>query len=108
MKDRHGLIGSLRFKPKYMSYVDYAFTITTHASYRPTDNYIIVPKDTKEGYALVEVGDGVYTNRCQSKKEVVQKSMIPTLKTSVNDIGVVDNDKDEFISISWCYNLMGN
>lgn len=99
MKDRHGLIRGLRFKPKYMSSADYVFTITTHAGYRPTDNYIIIPQDTKEGYALAEVGDGVYTNRCPSKRGVVQKSMIPTLKTSVSDIGVVDNDKDELISI---------
>ena len=112
MKDRHGLIRGLRFKPKYMSSADYAFTITTHAGYRPTDNYIIIPQDTKEGYALAEVGDGVYTNRCPSKRGVVQKSMIPTLKTSVSDIGVVDNDKDELISIRRltpreCWRLMG-
>lgn len=54
-KDRHGLTRGLRFKPKYMSSADYAFTITTHAGYRPTDNYIIIPQDTKEGYALAEV-----------------------------------------------------
>lgn len=112
MKDRHGLIRGLRFKPKYMSSADYAFTITTHAGYRPTDNYIIIPQDTKEGYALAEVGDGVYTNRCPSKRGVVQKSMIPTLKTSVTDIGVVVDDKDELISIRRltpreCWRLMG-
>lgn len=112
MKDRHGLIRGLRFRPKYMSEVDYAFAITTHAGYRPTDNYIIVPQATKEGYALAEVGDGVYTNRCQYKRGVVQKSMIPTIKTSVTDIGVVANDKDELISIRRltpreCWRLMG-
>lgn len=112
MKDRHGLIRGLRFKPKYMSSADYAFTITTHAGYRPTDNYIIIPQDTKEGYALAEVGDGVYANRCQYKRGVVQKHMIPTLKTSVSDIGVVDNDKDNLISIRRlttreCWRLMG-
>lgn len=112
MKDRHGLIRGLRFKPKYMSSADYAFTITTHAGYRPTDNYIIIPQATKEGYALAEVGDGVYTNRCPAKRGVVQKSMIPTLKTSISDIGVVENDKDERISIRRltpreCWRLMG-
>lgn len=112
MKDRHGLIRGLRFRPKYMSEADYAFAITTHAGYRPTDNYIIVPQATKEGYALAEVGDGVYTNRCQYKRGVVQKSMIPTIKTSVTDIGVVANDKDELISIRRltpreCWRLMG-
>ena len=38
--------------------------------------------------------------------------MIPTLKTSVSDIGVVDNDKDKLISIRRltpreCWRLMG-
>ncbi len=68
MKDRRGLIRGLKFKPKYMSSADYAFTITTYAGYRPTDNYIIIPQATKDGYALAEVGDGVYTNRCPSKR----------------------------------------
>ena len=99
MEDRHGLIRGLRFRPKYMNEIDYAFAITTHAGYRPTDNYIIVPQATKEGYALAEVGDGVYINRCPSKRGVVQRSMINTIKTSVTDIGVVANDKDELISI---------
>ena len=110
--DRHGLIRGLKFRPKYMSSADYAFAITTHAGYRPTDNYIIIPQATKDGYALAEVGDGVYTNQCQYKRGVVQKSMIPTLKTSVSDIGVVDYDKDELISIRRltpreCWRLMG-
>lgn len=112
MDDRHGLIRGLQFKPKFMSEADYVFTITTHAGYRPTDNYIIVPQATKEGYALAKVGDGVYTNRSPSKRGVVQKSMIPTLKTSPSDIGVVENDKDELISIRRltpreCWRLMG-
>lgn len=112
MSDRHGLIRGLKFRPKYMNEADYAFTITTHAGYRPTDNYIIVPQATKAGYALAEVGDGVYTNRCQYKRGVVQRSMIPTIKTSVTDIGVVANDKDELISIRRltpreCWRLMG-
>lgn len=59
-----------------------------HFGYKPTNNYIIVPQTTKKGYALAEVGDGVYTNRCSSKSGVVQKSIIPTFKTSVTDIDV--------------------
>ena len=69
IKDRHGLIRVLRFRLKYISSADYAFAITTHAGYRPTDNYIIILQATKEGYALAEVGDGVYTNRCHLKEE---------------------------------------
>ena len=112
MSERHGFIRGLKFRPKYMNETDYAFTITTHAGYRPTDNYIIVPQATKAGYAFAEVGDGVYTNRCQYKRGVVQRSMIPTIKTSVTDIGVVAKDKDELISIRRltpreCWRLMG-
>ena len=76
------------------------------------DNVILVPQATKAGYASAEVGDGIYTNRMKYKRGVVQKSMIPTLKTSVSDIGVVVTDKDELINIRRltpreCWRLMG-
>ena len=76
------------------------------------DNVILVPQATKAGYAAAEVGDGIYTNRMKYKRGVVQKSMIPTLKTSVSDIGVVATDKDELINIRRltpreCWRLMG-
>lgn len=76
------------------------------------DNVILVPQATKAGYAAAEVGDGIYTNRMKYKRGVVQKSMIPTLKTSVSDIGVVVTDKDELINIRRltpreCWRLMG-
>jgi DNA (cytosine-5)-methyltransferase 1 len=71
----------------------------------------MVPQKTKQGYALAHVGDGIYTNRTHQKRGVVQKNMIPTLKTSPNDIGVVV-DKDDLISIRRltpreCWRLMG-
>lgn len=73
---------------------------------------IMIPQAVKKGYALAEVGDGVYTNRCEYKRGVVQKSMIPALKTSVSDIGVVVNDSNDLISIRRltpreCWRLMG-
>ena len=76
------------------------------------DNVILVPQATKAGYAAAEVGDGIYTNRMKYKRGVVQKSMIPTLKTSVSDVGVVVNDKDDLINIRRltpreCWRLMG-
>lgn len=76
------------------------------------DNVILVPQATKLGFGVAGVGDGIYTNRCKSKRGVVQKSMIPALKTSVSDIGVVVNDKDELINIRRltpreCWRLMG-
>ena len=75
------------------------------------DNVILVPQATKAGYAAAEVGDGIYTNRMKWKRGVVQKSMIPTLKTTCGDVGVVV-EKDELINIRRltpreCWRLMG-
>lgn len=53
------------------------------------DNYVIVPENTKKGYAEAYEGDGVYLDRPHQKRGVVQKGMIQTLKTSGNDVGVV-------------------
>lgn len=48
-----------------------------------------IPEATKKGYALATDGDGVYINRPQQKRGVVQKGKIQTLKTSCDDVGVV-------------------
>lgn len=50
---------------------------------------VVIPENTKKGYALAKDGDGVYINRPEQKRGTVQKGMIQTLKTSVDDIGVV-------------------
>jgi len=76
------------------------------------DNIVIVPQATKQGYAIAHIGDGIYTNRTQSKRGVVQKDAIPTLKTSPNDVAVVVDDPKELISIRRltpreCWRLMG-
>lgn len=76
------------------------------------DNIVIVPQATKQGYAIAHIGDGIYTNRAQSKRGVVQKDAIPTLKTSPNDVAVVVDDPKELISIRRltpreCWRLMG-
>ncbi|HHX70973.1 MAG TPA: hypothetical protein GX708_23355 [Gallicola sp.] len=71
---------------------DYAWTINTRAGSRPTDNFIKVHEATKQGYALATDGDGVYINRPHQKRGVVQKGKIQTLKTTVDDIGVVVKD----------------
>ena len=91
MTNRNGYIRGEIFKPHDID-DKYAFTITTKAGSRPTDNYIKIPEDTKQGYALAADGDGVYINRPHQKRGVVQKGMIQTIKTSVDDIGVVVND----------------
>ena len=111
MKNRNGLIRGLRFRPRETS-DEYAWTITTCPGSRATDTYIIVPQNTKAGYAIAYEGDGVYTNRCESKRGVVQRNMIPTLKTSCADIAVVVKDPNELISLRRltpreCWRLMG-
>lgn len=111
MKNRNGLLRGLQFQPKLVFKDKIARTITTRAGTRPCDNFIvepvisldgkvIVPQATKDGYAIADVGDGIYTNRCQFKRGVVQKDKIPTLKTSVNDIAVVVT-KDSENYIQW-------
>jgi DNA (cytosine-5)-methyltransferase 1 len=66
---------------------------TNYLSEDLPDNYglqfLKIPEATKKGYAEAEEGDGVYINRPHIKRGCVQKGMIQTIKTSVNDIGVV-------------------
>lgn len=51
---------------------------------------MIIPEATKKGYAIAKEGDGIYVNRPHQKRGVVQKDMIPTLTTQVdNDLAVV-------------------
>ena len=76
------------------------------------DNVVIVPQNTKQGYAIAHVGDGIYTTRADSKRGVVQRESIPTLKTSNKDIAVVVDDPTDLISIRRltpreCWRLMG-
>lgn len=111
MKNRNGILRGLQFQPKLIFKDEIARTITTRAGTRPCDNFIvepvisldgkvIVPQATKDGYAIANVGDGIYTNSCTFKRGVVQKDKIPTLKTSVNDIAVVVT-KDSENYIQW-------
>ena len=51
---------------------------------------ILIREKTKKGYSEAQDGDGVYINRSEQKRGVVQKGMIQTIKTSP-DIGVVVN-----------------
>jgi DNA (cytosine-5)-methyltransferase 1 len=53
---------------------------------------LVIPEDTTLGYALAHEGDGVYTNRPEQKRGVVQKQMIQTIKANSNDLGVVVNE----------------
>lgn len=72
---------------------------------------ILIPEKTKLGYAIAEEGDGVYINRPHQKRDVVQKGIIQTIKTSPDDIGVVvrflKKLKIRKLTPKECYRLMG-
>jgi DNA (cytosine-5)-methyltransferase 1 len=97
MTNRNGFIRGLTFKPHELT-SPFAYTITTRSGARSTDNFIVVPEKTIRGFKEAEVGDGIYINRPHQKRGVVQKNKIQTLKTTVNDLGVVVK-KDDLISI---------
>lgn len=77
--------------PRHRIYSDdsVGFTVTTNESQQPM---IMIPENTKQGYALAKDGDEVYINRPHQKRGVVQDGMIQTIKTSGDDIGVVSPD----------------
>jgi DNA (cytosine-5)-methyltransferase 1 len=50
---------------------------------------LLIKEDTKQGYAVARDGDGVYINRPEQKRGVVQEGMIQTIKANNTDIGVV-------------------
>ena len=90
--DRNGYVRGKRFNP-YDLTKEYAFTITTSAGNRATDNYIKVPEATKKGYAEARDGDGIYINRPHQKRGCVQKEKVPTIKANPCDLGVVVENK---------------
>lgn len=68
-------------------------TLTTHCGKDSNGmQLVLVPENTKKGYAEEKGGDGIYINRPQQKRGAVQKGMIQTIKTSCDDIGVVVGD----------------
>jgi DNA (cytosine-5)-methyltransferase 1 len=85
--NRNGFIRSDKFKPHDES-SEYAYSVTTAAGNRPTDNFICVSENTKRGYKEAYEGDGVYISMNEQKRGVVQTNMIPTIKTK-QDVGVV-------------------
>jgi DNA (cytosine-5)-methyltransferase 1 len=73
-------------------------TLTARGAGEEHSGMVLVKEDTKLGYALAHEGDGVYINRPEQKRGVVQKQMIPTIKTSSNDVGVVVANQFQFKS----------
>jgi DNA (cytosine-5)-methyltransferase 1 len=99
-----------------------ASTINTGEGSRRTDasNYIadelpsnyelpviMINEATVKGYAEAHDGDGVYLNRPHQKRGVVQDQMIQTIKTSGDDVGVVDNMRIRKLTPKECWRLMG-
>jgi DNA (cytosine-5)-methyltransferase 1 len=72
---------------------------------------IAIPEATKKGYALAKEGDGVYINRPHQKRGTVQKGMIQTIKSSVNDLGIVVDTAESLrirkLTPKECWRLMG-
>lgn len=90
MKDRNGFIRGERFKPHDIE-DDYAFSITTGAGNRATDNFIKVKEATKKGYDIAYEGDSINLEQPNSKtrRGRVGKQVAQTLTTSCNQ-GVID------------------
>ena len=103
--------GTKNFKnPDCKINLDIARPLTTDPNKRAgTTNYIsddlpenidlsiLIKEKTKKGYAEAQDGDGVYINRPQQKRGVVQKGMIQTIKTSP-DVGVVVKDENSLFT----------
>lgn len=68
MKDRNGFVRGERFKPHDIE-DDYAFSITTSAGNRSTDNFIKVKEATKKGYELATECGNIGTCGCFGIKE---------------------------------------
>jgi DNA (cytosine-5)-methyltransferase 1 len=64
-------------------------TLTARGAGEEHSGMVLIKEDTTLGYALAHEGDGVYTNRPEQKRGVVQKQMIQTIKANSNDLGVV-------------------
>lgn len=90
MKDRNGFIRGERFKPHDIE-DDYAFSITTGAGNRATDNFIKIKEATKKGYDIAIEGDSINLEQpnSQTRRGRVGKQVAQTLTTSCNQ-GVID------------------
>lgn len=90
MKDRNGFVRGERFKPHDIE-DDYAFSITTSAGNRSTDNFIKVKEAAKKGYEVATEVDSINLEQPNSKtrRGRVEKQVAQTLTTSCNQ-GVID------------------
>jgi len=82
-------------------------TLTARGAGEEHSGMILIKEDTKQGYAVAHDGDGVYIDRPEQKRGVVQEGMIQTLKTTNDNIGVVDNLRIRKLTPRECWRLMG-
>ena len=89
-KDRNGFVRAERFNPHDIE-DEYAFSITTSAGNRATDNFIKVKEATKKGYDIAIEGDSINLEQpnSQTRRGRVGKQVAQTLTTSCNQ-GVID------------------
>jgi DNA (cytosine-5)-methyltransferase 1 len=78
---------------------------TLRATDYKTPNIVLIPEKTKKKYAEATDGDGIYINRPHQKRGTVQKSKIHTIKTSPDDIGVVETFNEEMEELKLIYDL---
>jgi DNA (cytosine-5)-methyltransferase 1 len=96
-----------KFKTRVQGEIASTLTAIT-TSFMPS---IAIPEATKKGYALAKEGDGIYINRPHQKRGTVQKGTIQTIKSSVNDLGVVVDTAEGLrirkLTPKECWRLMG-
>lgn len=72
---------------------------------------LLVPENTKKGYAIATDGDGIYINRPNQKRGVVQKGKIHTIKTNPSDIAIVLSNGEKLyvrkLTPRECFRFMG-
>ena len=75
--------------------------------FKEKSDFIKIPEATKKGYKEAYNGDGIYLDRPHQKRGTVQNGMIQTIKTSGEDVGVVDNMRIRKLTEKECWRLMG-
>lgn len=68
-------------------------TITAKSNTTMNSSMLLIKEATSRGYKEAYLGDGIYINRPHQKRGVVQTKTIPTIKTSIDDLGVIVPNK---------------
>jgi len=90
-------------KREFSGFKEIAHTLRATDYKQP--NVVLIPEKTKKEYAEATDGDGIYINRPYQKRGTVQKGKIHTIKTSPDDIGLVENIQTEVKKLKLVYDL---